>query len=135
MTGAAREREGGQVINRHKYTVWCRPEAMDKHTPVPVQDISDFTLKQPTIMVLGRDGCLSHPLSLSHSTLFSLLCFPPFILGNEGYGVRKELSRSCTALLTIPPLRALPPGFDSLNVSVAAGIVLHRLQTSYESCQ
>ena len=50
--------------------------------------------------------------------------------GNEGYGVRKELSRHCTALLTIPPIRHLPPGFDSLNVSVAAGIVLHRLQTT-----
>ena len=50
--------------------------------------------------------------------------------GNEGYGVRKELSQVCTVLLTIPPLRPLPPGFDSLNVGVATGIVLHRLQTS-----
>lgn len=60
------------------------------------------------------------------STYFVCVC-----LGNEGYGVRKELSHSCTSLLTIPPLRGLPPGFDSLNVGVAAGIILHRLQTSF----
>lgn len=80
----------------------CSPEAVDRQTPVPVQDVSHYSLRQPTILVLG----------------------------NEGYGVRRELSRSCTSLLTIPPLRPLPPGFDSLNVGVAAGIVLHRLQTN-----
>jgi 21S rRNA (GM2251-2'-O)-methyltransferase len=83
----------------------CSPEAVDKLTPIPVQDVTHYRLRGPTILVLG----------------------------NEGYGVRKELSRSCTALLTIPPLRPLPPGFDSLNVGVAAGIVLHSLQTSQQT--
>jgi 21S rRNA (GM2251-2'-O)-methyltransferase len=83
----------------------CSPEAMNKQTPVPVHDVTDYSLSQPTILVLG----------------------------NEGYGVRQELSRACSSLLTIPPIRHLPPGFDSLNVGVAAGIVLHRLQTSFNT--
>ena len=49
-------------------------------------------------------------------------------LGNEGCGLPQDILKSCTSLLTIHPLRGLPVGFDSLNVSVATGILLHTLQ-------
>ena len=31
----------------------CSPEAVDKQSAVPVQDVSHYTLSQPTILVLG----------------------------------------------------------------------------------
>ena len=48
--------------------------------------------------------------------------------GNEGYGLHSGVEKACTALVTIAPLRKLPLGFDSLNVAVATGIILHSLQ-------
>lgn len=33
-------------------------------------------------------------------------------------------------MLTVTPSRQLPQGFDSLNVAVATGILLHSLQTN-----
>lgn len=41
--------------------------------------------------------------------------------GNEGSGLSQEVQASCQLLLTILPGRQLPPGLESLNVSVAAG--------------
>ncbi|KAM4702230.1 LOW QUALITY PROTEIN: rRNA methyltransferase 1, mitochondrial [Discoglossus pictus] len=49
------------------------------------------------------------------------------LLGNEGHGLPAELRSLCSNLLTIPSARVLHPGMDSLNVSVAAGILLHSL--------
>ena len=50
------------------------------------------------------------------------------LTGNEGHGIRKAVERECEHMLTIPPVKHLPLGFDSLNVSVATGILLHALQ-------
>ena len=50
--------------------------------------------------------------------------------GNEGHGLPKDITGTCTSRLTIYPLRNLPLGFDSLNVSVATGILLHSLQNN-----
>ncbi|XP_067824036.1 rRNA methyltransferase 1, mitochondrial isoform X2 [Heptranchias perlo] len=47
------------------------------------------------------------------------------VLGNEGFGLSDELSSLCHVMLTIPAGRGLHPGIESLNVSVAAGILLH----------
>lgn len=41
--------------------------------------------------------------------------------GNEGSGLSQEVLASCQLLLTILPRRQLPPGLESLNVSVATG--------------
>lgn len=41
--------------------------------------------------------------------------------GSEGAGLSLETQLQCQRLLAIPPGRALHPGIDSLNVSVAAG--------------
>jgi 23S rRNA (guanosine2251-2'-O)-methyltransferase len=43
-----------------------------------------------------------------------------FVLGAEGRGVRPLVRRSCDATVAIP----LAPGVESLNVSVAAGVLL-----------
>ena len=50
--------------------------------------------------------------------------------GNEGYGVSEAIKRECSVMLSIPPYRHLPSTFDSLNVAVATGIVLHSLQVN-----
>jgi 23S rRNA (guanosine2251-2'-O)-methyltransferase len=42
------------------------------------------------------------------------------VIGSEGKGIRPLVQKQCDQLVTIP----MQPGFDSLNVSVAAGIVM-----------
>lgn len=66
---------------------------------VPVTSCLDFLWDRPTLLVLG----------------------------NEGSGLSQEVQASCRRLLTILPGRQLPPGLESLNVSVAAGILLHAI--------
>ncbi|KAL8189800.1 UNVERIFIED_CONTAM: Ribose methyltransferase [Gekko kuhli] len=48
-------------------------------------------------------------------------------LGNEGCGLSPETRRLCRRMLSIFPGRELQPGIESLNVSVAAGILLHSI--------
>ncbi|XP_066293637.1 rRNA methyltransferase 1, mitochondrial-like [Branchiostoma lanceolatum] len=52
------------------------------------------------------------------------------VLGNEGHGLSTELENLCTTKVTIQPGRELHPGIDSLNVSVATGILLHSILSS-----
>ncbi|XP_029383926.1 rRNA methyltransferase 1, mitochondrial [Echeneis naucrates] len=49
------------------------------------------------------------------------------LIGSEGEGLSQELLSLCQTLLTIPAGRDLIPGVESLNVSVATGILLHAL--------
>jgi tRNA G18 (ribose-2'-O)-methylase SpoU len=46
------------------------------------------------------------------------------VLGNEGAGVRPELEREASRRLAIP----LAAGVESLNVAVAAGILLYEVR-------
>ncbi|KAM6897125.1 rRNA methyltransferase 1, mitochondrial [Xenentodon cancila] len=55
------------------------------------------------------------------------------LMGGEGDGLSQELLSLCQTLLTIPAGRELTPGVESLNVSVAAGILLHSLLRSRRS--
>jgi len=48
------------------------------------------------------------------------------VLGSEGEGIREKLLAKCDVLVTIPLIRH----FDSLNVSVSAGIFFHTLRES-----
>ncbi|KAL6463374.1 hypothetical protein MHYP_G00277650 [Metynnis hypsauchen] len=52
------------------------------------------------------------------------------LMGGEGFGLSPELRQLCDILLTIPPRRDLHPAVDSLNVSVATGILLHSILSS-----
>nr|XP_021380638.2 rRNA methyltransferase 1, mitochondrial [Lonchura striata domestica] len=49
------------------------------------------------------------------------------VIGSEGEGLSLGTQQQCQRMLAIPPGRALHPGLDSLNVSVAAGILLHSI--------
>ncbi|KAM6465053.1 rRNA methyltransferase 1, mitochondrial isoform 1-T1 [Liasis olivaceus] len=66
---------------------------------IPVVSCSDFRWTGPTILLLG----------------------------NEGYGLSPETKMLCHKMLTIAPGRDLEFGVESLNVSVAAGILLHAI--------
>lgn len=72
-------------------------EAQDSQ--IPVTQCSDFQITKPTLLLIG----------------------------GEGEGLSKTLRSLCRTLLTIPAGRELSPGVESLNVSVAAGILLHSL--------
>ncbi|XP_055982506.1 rRNA methyltransferase 1, mitochondrial [Sorex fumeus] len=79
-------------------TVGCTPDS-SHHPEVPVTSCLEFQWDQPTLLVLG----------------------------NEGAGLSPEAQASCQVLLTVLPGRQLTPGLESLNVSVAAGILLHSI--------
>ncbi|NXC44097.1 MRM1 methyltransferase, partial [Penelope pileata] len=49
------------------------------------------------------------------------------VIGGEGDGLSLETQLLCHRMLAIPPGRALHPGIESLNVSVATGILLHSI--------
>ncbi|XP_019130549.2 rRNA methyltransferase 1, mitochondrial [Larimichthys crocea] len=72
---------------------------------IPVTQCSDFQMTKPTLLLMG----------------------------GEGEGLSKELLSLCQTLLTIPAGRELFPGIESLNVSVATGILLHSLLSSRRS--
>ncbi|XP_056285968.1 rRNA methyltransferase 1, mitochondrial [Pseudoliparis swirei] len=73
--------------------------AKTDESPVPVTRCSDFQMTKPTMLLMG----------------------------GEGEGLSQQLLALCQTLLTIPAGRELFPGVESLNVSVASGILLHSL--------
>ena len=56
-----------------------------------------------------------------------MLHFLIMCTGNEGHGLTREICSCCTKLITVNPKRSLSLGFDSLNVSVATGVLLSSL--------
>lgn len=78
-------------------------EAEENH--IPVTKCSDFQMTKPTLLLIG----------------------------GEGEGLSRELLSLCQTLLTIPAGRELIPSIESLNVSVATGILLHSLLFSRRS--
>lgn len=52
------------------------------------------------------------------------------ILGSEGKGISQNILHLCDALISIEPGQMLHQGIDSLNVSVAAGVLLYALNNS-----
>ncbi|XP_040125040.1 rRNA methyltransferase 1, mitochondrial isoform X5 [Ictidomys tridecemlineatus] len=73
-------------------TVGCPGPEVSQSSQTPIMNCLEFLWDQPTLLVLG----------------------------NEGSGLSQEVQASCRLLLTILPGRQLPPGLESLNVSVAA---------------
>ncbi|XP_077021171.1 rRNA methyltransferase 1, mitochondrial [Tamandua tetradactyla] len=82
-------------------TVGCPGPEVLQSSRVPITSCLEFLWDRPTLLVLGNEGC----------------------------GLSQEVQASCQLLLTILPGRQLPPGLESLNVSVAAGILLHSICT------
>lgn len=76
-----------------------------EESQLPVTQCSDFQMTKPTLLLMG----------------------------GEGEGLSQKLLALCQTLLTIPAGRELFPGIESLNVSVATGILLHSLLFSRRS--
>ncbi|KAF0025814.1 rRNA methyltransferase 1, mitochondrial [Scophthalmus maximus] len=72
---------------------------------IPVVRCTDFQMTKPTLLLMG----------------------------GEMEGLSRELLTLCQTLLTIPAGRDLSDGIESLNVSVATGILLHSLLSSRKS--
>jgi 23S rRNA (guanosine2251-2'-O)-methyltransferase len=52
------------------------------------------------------------------------------VMGSEGKGIRPLVRKHCDVLLSIPLFGRI----DSLNVSVAAGILLHEIRRQSGPC-
>lgn len=76
-----------------------------EESQIPLTQCSDFQMTKPTLLLMG----------------------------GEGEGLSQGLLSLCQTLLTIPAGRELFPGIESLNVSVATGILLHSLLLSRRS--
>ncbi|GFY46530.1 rRNA methyltransferase 1, mitochondrial [Trichonephila inaurata madagascariensis] len=74
-------------------------------TSKEIKDVSDLRISKPTILILG----------------------------NEGKGIPFEIQRLCDIFVSIYPTQNLHPGIDSLNVSVAAGVILYSISSKIKS--
>ncbi|NXA10498.1 MRM1 methyltransferase, partial [Sapayoa aenigma] len=94
-------------------------------------DLQSF-LKAKTAEGWEVVGTVSKPEEVEDVPVISCLEFQwnkPIIvvIGSEGEGLSLETQLLCHQMLAIPPGRALHPGIESLNVSVATGILLHSI--------
>ena len=79
--------------------------------------------------VVGTMGALTEDSStvVTRCSDFQMTKPTLLLMGGEGEGMSQKLLSHCQTILTIPPFRQLIPGIESLNVSVATGILLHSL--------
>ncbi|XP_076007551.1 rRNA methyltransferase 1, mitochondrial [Genypterus blacodes] len=79
--------------------------------------------------VVGTVGAETeeHQIPVTQCSNFQMTKPTLLLMGGEGTGLSQELLSQCQTLLTIPVGRKLFPGIDSLNVSVATGILLHSM--------
>lgn len=87
----------------HRFLAKARDEGWDvvgaAAEEARAEVVSDFDVRAPTVLVMG----------------------------NEGSGLRTNVRRACNRLIAIPGGPGVAAGVDSLNVSVAAGILAHSL--------
>ena len=78
----------------------CSPmEEENLYQTVQVHDLEEMKIEKPTLILFG----------------------------NEGEGLSEKIAEFCHSMVTIKPWGELPEGLDSLNVSVSAGILLHKV--------
>ncbi|XP_009706734.1 PREDICTED: rRNA methyltransferase 1, mitochondrial, partial [Cariama cristata] len=105
--------------------------AMEVFDVYSTDDLQSF-LKAKTAEGWEVVGTVSKPEDVENVPVISCLEFrwtkPTIIvIGSEGDGLSLETQLLCHRMLAIPPGRALHPGIESLNVSVATGIILHSI--------
>lgn len=83
--------------------------------------------------VVGTVGAESGESQVTRCSDFIVTKPTLLLIGGEGGGLSLELKNHCQTLLTIPAGRQLLTGIESLNVSVATGILLHSLLFSRRS--
>ncbi|XP_058020140.1 rRNA methyltransferase 1, mitochondrial isoform X1 [Ahaetulla prasina] len=103
-------------------------EVFDVFSTDDVQDLLKTKSKEGW-EVLGTVGHGKIPEDIPVVTCSNFRWTGPtlLLLGNEGYGLSPETRMLCHRMLTICPGRDLEFGVESLNVSVAAGILLHAI--------
>ena len=79
----------------------------------------DPFLSAASVAVWGADGAGAPPNAAPAPSRLAL------VLGNEGSGLRPEARRRCTRLVGLPVTQAV----ESLNVAVAAGILIYALRS------
>ena len=80
-------------------------------------------LKVKGFWIYGAD-----PVSGEHVSTFDYKGHIGLVMGSEGRGIRPLIKKKCDFLLSIPIMGKI----DSLNVSVAAGIILYEMVRSWE---
>ena len=117
-------------LNKIKTQVWKNFVLVSLKSKINIDEIFniefknvDFTYKKTGIKILGSKmkGQSIHTLDMSDSDGWCL------ILGSESHGISESVENFITNTITIPGAK----GMESLNVSVAGGILLHAL-TSLE---
>lgn len=105
--------------------------AMEVFDVYSTDDLRSF-LKAKTAEGWEVVGTVSRPEDVENVPVISCLEFQwnkpvIIVIGSEGDGLSLETQLLCHRMLAIPPGRALHPGIESLNVSVATGILLHSI--------
>ena len=78
----------------------CSPkEEENLYQTVPIYDLEEMKIEKPTLIIFG----------------------------NEGEGMSEKIVEFCHSMVTVKPWGELPEGIDSLNVSVSAALVLHKV--------
>ncbi|KFO80950.1 hypothetical protein N303_14588, partial [Cuculus canorus] len=105
--------------------------AMEVFDVYSTDDLRGF-LKAKTAEGWEVVGTVSSPEDVENVPVISCLEFQwnkpvIIVIGSEGDGLSLETQLLCHRMLAIPPGRVLHPGIESLNVSVATGILLHSI--------
>ena len=114
--------------------VYCSPQCADLYNEKAVRSTQGALFHIPVIRGslsgiiedLRKDDFRIIATTLEHSQTMSEIentGKPGFVFGNEGKGVRKEIQLDADERLRIEM-----EGFESLNVAVAAGIVMYHYQ-------
>ena len=80
--------------------------------------------------VIGSMGMDNNNIKKSVFSCDNVTINKPSILvvGNEGFGLNDNIAKLCTQMVTVSSFNSsIPLGLDSLNVSVATGVMLHTL--------
>lgn len=79
---------------------------------------------------LKKDGYTIYGTALEGDSLYEQILASPMciILGNEGNGISVPVLHACDSVLAIPSFSQGAPNPESLNVSVAAGIVCSEIR-------
>lgn len=108
------------------------PGTVDLHNPKVVRSSAGAVFRLPASEVsedelsqwLGETGASLHVTAMTgEPPVASPGAAIAMVLGNEGAGVRNPLIERADRLVSIP----ISPQVESLNVAVAAGIILHEL--------
>jgi tRNA G18 (ribose-2'-O)-methylase SpoU len=90
----------------------------DSRVGIPLRGLRDEMLRQSGKPVSGIVAA-----GINETTIFSSCECIAVLFGNEAFGLDESWSSACDVFASVP----MSPGIDSLNVGVAAGIILYEL--------